>query len=105
MNNLNLCQVILPGNFFMKHLNITVIGKVQGVFYRAFTQKEAQRLKLVGFVRNERNGDVYIEAEGEENLLQELVAWCKKGSPHASVKEVSTTEGMLKQFTEFKIER
>lgn len=89
----------------MKHFNITVSGKVQGVFFRAFTQKEAQRLQLNGFVRNEPNGDVYIEAEGEEPVLNELVTWCKKGSPTAVVKEVNTEEGALKKFTEFKIER
>ena len=89
----------------MKYFNITVSGKVQGVFYRSFTQKEAQRLQLTGFVRNEPNGDVYIEAEGEEPVLNELVTWCKTGSPTAVVEEVKTKEGALKKFTEFKIER
>lgn len=89
----------------MKHLNITVSGKVQGVFYRAFTQQEAQRLKLKGFVRNQPNGDVYIEAEGEEHVLNEFVNWCKKGSPNAVVKAVKATEGDLKKFSEFSIDR
>lgn len=89
----------------MKHLKITVSGKVQGVFYRAFTQKEAQRLQLLGFVRNQPNGDVYIEAEGEERVLNEFVDWCKKGSPNALVKEVKLTEGELKNFSEFRIDR
>jgi acylphosphatase len=89
----------------MKHYKITVSGKVQGVFYRAFTQKEAERLQLNGFVRNEPNGDVYIEAEGEENALHKLVDWCKTGSPKAVVKRVIITEGALKQFSGFRIER
>jgi acylphosphatase len=89
----------------MKHLNITVSGKVQGVFYRAFTQKEAQRLQLKGFVRNQSNGDVYIEAEGEENVLLEFIGWCKTGSPKSVVKEVNVKEGDLKEFSEFKIDR
>lgn len=89
----------------MKHLSITVSGKVQGVFYRAFTQKEAQRLQLKGFVRNQPNGDVYIEAEGEETVLQEFITWCKTGSPKSVVKEVTIKEGDLKKFVEFKIDR
>jgi acylphosphatase len=88
-----------------KHYNITVTGKVQGVFYRAFTQKEAQRLYLSGFVRNQSNGDVYMEVEGEENVLQEFISCCKKGSPQSAVKEVYVTEGDLKKFVEFKIDR
>lgn len=88
-----------------KHYNITVTGKVQGVFYRAFTEKEAQRLHLMGFVRNQPNGDVYIEVEGEENALQEFINWCKTGSPKSLVKEVHVMEGELRKFIEFKIDR
>lgn len=89
----------------MKHVSITVTGKVQGVFFRAFTQKEAQRLQLSGFVRNEKNGDVYIEAEGTESALNTFITWCKKGSPLSVVKEVKTKEGELKNFKDFKIDR
>jgi acylphosphatase len=88
-----------------KHYNITVTGKVQGVFYRAFTQKEAQRLHIRGFVRNQSNGDVYIEAEGQDNALLEFINWCKTGSPNALVKGVNVLEGDLKKFVEFKIDR
>jgi acylphosphatase len=88
-----------------KHYNITVTGKVQGVFYRAFTQKEAKRLSIVGFVRNQSNGDVYIEAEGEDKSLQEFFSWCKTGSPKSLVKAVNVQEGDLKKFVEFKIDR
>lgn len=89
----------------MKHINITVKGFVQGVFFRAFTQKEAQRLQLNGFVRNEPNGDVYIEAEGTEHQLSELVKWCKTGSPNSVVKDVKSMEGTMKHFSEFIISR
>jgi acylphosphatase len=78
---------------------------VQGVFYRAFTQKEAQRLDLKGFVRNQSNGDVYIEAEGEEAVLEEFISWCRTGSPKSIVKEVSVNESGLKKYTEFNISR
>lgn len=89
----------------MKHIRITVNGKVQGVYFRAFTQKEAERLNLKGFVRNERNGDVYIEAEGEDANLNQLVSWCQTGSPKAVVHDIKVTEGDVKHFSEFVIQR
>lgn len=89
----------------MKHITITVSGTVQGVYFRAFTQKEAQRLNLNGFVRNERNGDVYIEAEGEDTNLNQLVSWCQTGSPKAVVREIKVTEGEVKGFPKFEIRK
>ena len=44
----------------MKHLNIKVSGKFQGVWFRASTQEEAERLGVNGFVRNEEDGGVYL---------------------------------------------
>ncbi len=89
----------------MKHINITVKGKVQGVFFRAFTQKEAQRLYVNGFVRNEPNGDVYIEAEAEEAILKEFIDWCRMGPPKSVVKEIEIKESELKTFVDFKINK
>jgi len=54
----------------MRHLNIRVSGKVQGVFFRASTKEQADQLGVKGFVRNEPNGDVYIEVEGDEEKLK-----------------------------------
>lgn len=89
----------------MNHITITVSGKVQGVYFRAFTEKEAQRLNLRGFVRNERNGDVYIEAEGEDANLNQLINWCQTGSPNAIVKDIKVAEGEVKGFPEFVIRK
>jgi acylphosphatase len=88
-----------------KHLNIIVTGKVQGVSYRISTQTKAQQIGITGFVRNESNKSVYIEAEGEENLLADFIAWCKIGPPKAEVNELKITEGSLKKFASFIIER
>lgn len=71
-------------------LHIIVKGKVQGVYFRAFTQKQANKLNLNGFVRNLATGDVEIVAEGERNALQSLVAWCHKGPLLARVRQVIT---------------
>jgi acylphosphatase len=88
-----------------KHISIKVSGRVQGVFYRASTHDEAQRLGLKGFVRNEPDGSVYIEAEGDEAVLNALVVWCKQGPPAARVSNVEIHEGIWKGFTEFVVKR
>jgi acylphosphatase len=84
----------------VKHLNINVFGKVQGVFFRVYTQKKAEELGLRGFVQNEPDGSVYIEAEGAETILKDFTAWCNVGSPDAEVSKVIITEGEIKKFTE-----
>lgn len=78
---------------------------MQGVFFRASAKQKADELSIAGFVKNEKNGDVYIEAEGEENLLKKFVEWCKKGPSRANVKEVKTEESGLKNFRNFEIHR
>jgi acylphosphatase len=88
-----------------KHFNITVSGKVQGVFYRQSTMEKARELELKGFVRNEANGDVYLEAEGSDEKLEELVKWCRQGPSRARVERVNVSEGELKNFTDFIIKR
>ena len=88
-----------------KHISIKVSGRVQGVYYRASTHEEAQRLGLKGFVKNEPDGSVYIEAEGDDAVLNALVAWCKQGPPAARVSNVEIEEGTWKGFTEFAVKR
>jgi len=89
----------------MKHYNITVNGKVQGVFFRASTQKMATLLGINGFVQNEPNGDVYIEAEGDEEVLVKFIQWCHHGTDHAEVEHVSIKEGEVKKFSVFEVKR
>lgn len=88
-----------------KHISVKVSGRVQGVYYRASTQEEAQRLGLKGFVKNEPDGSVYIEAEGDDAVLDALVAWCRQGPPAARVSNVEIHEGTWKGFTEFAVKR
>lgn len=88
----------------MKHYNITVLGKVQGVFYRQSTLEIAKQLGLKGFVRNEPDGNVYIEAEGSEDELNKFIAWCWKGPELAKVEDLRFTNGKTKNFTSFEIQ-
>ena len=72
----------------MKLIIIKVFGLVQGVFYRYTTRKVARSLGLTGFVKNMSDGSVYIEAEGPEDRLYELLEFSKKGPKYAEVKKV-----------------
>ena len=64
-----------------KRLNITVHGLVQGVAFRYYTVEKALQLGVKGFVKNQPDGTVYIEAEGEDRELRDFVAWCRQRSP------------------------
>lgn len=72
----------------MKHLTIKVYGLVQGVFFRYTTRKFARKLGLTGFVKNMPDGTVYIEAEGPQDKLYELLEFSKKGPKYAEVENV-----------------
>ncbi|MFN6083046.1 MAG: acylphosphatase, partial [Bacteroidota bacterium] len=60
----------------MRHLNIWVSGKVQGVFYRRFIVDQAQQLGVKGLVKNLPDGRVYIEAEGTTDQLKVFETFC-----------------------------
>ncbi len=64
---------------------ILVYGRVQGVGFRWFTCQEAQRLGLVGWVRNLRDGSVEIHAQGTESQIDAMQAWAAHGPPSAHV--------------------
>lgn len=86
------------------HYDIRVSGRVQGVFYRASARAEARRLGLKGFVRNEPDGDVYAEAEGEREALDAFVAWCRKGPEHARVEKVEVAPGEPRGLGDFRVQ-
>jgi acylphosphatase len=85
----------------MKHLKIRVHGKVQGVYYRATTVEMAKLHGVYGFVRNEKDGTVYIEVEGEEENIKKFVAWCYIGSERAVVEKVLIEEGEPRNYQHF----
>ncbi len=89
----------------MKRLIIIVTGKVQGVFFRASAKEVAEQLNIKGFAQNQPDGSVRIEAEGDEENLNQFVEWCKQGPPRAEVKNVQITEEELNNFTRFEIKR
>jgi acylphosphatase len=69
-------------------VHLFVHGRVQGVFFRASTQKVAEGLGLVGWVKNCHDGSVEIHAEGNQAKLEELIQWCRRGPTMASVSNI-----------------
>lgn len=68
--------------------HIIVKGMVQGVGFRWYTAREAQRLGLAGFVRNLPDGNVELAAEGERGIVETLIEHVKVGPPTADVRDV-----------------
>ncbi|MFO7870629.1 MAG: acylphosphatase [Kiritimatiellia bacterium] len=71
-----------------KRGHFVVSGRVQGVCYRMYTQKEAHRLGVTGYVKNRGDGTVEVVAEGDEESLRQLLKWCRKGPAFAMVRNV-----------------
>ena len=76
----------------MRRIHAIVSGRVQGVSYRAATASEARRLGVVGWVRNRSDGTVELEAEGHDESISQLIAWCEQGPPSAGVSGVAIDE-------------
>ncbi len=85
----------------MKHYNITVTGRVQGVGFRNSVNRQARYLGIKGYVKNEFDGSVYIEAEGVDIELIEFVKWIKGRHSLAHVDNVSISVGQIAYFSIF----
>lgn len=87
-------------------VRLVIEGHVQGVFFRASTTEEAQRLRVTGWVRNCPDGSVEIVAEGSRAKIEELIAWCHHGPPGAIVSRVRQNfEAFSSEFERFRIRR
>lgn len=89
----------------MKHFDITVKGKVQGVLFRASTKAVADQLGVKGYVLNHPEGDVLIAAEADQLTLEMFLEWCNEGPEHAAVTSVESVAGELKNYRNFEIVR
>lgn len=63
--------------------------------YRASTQKKARGLGLTGWVQNEPDGAVLLEAQGPSHVIEQLEAWCREGPPMAKVSGAEVEERPL----------
>ena len=78
-------------------LDITVKGRVQGVFFRKYTYDKAIKLSLTGWVQNQTDGTVKITIAGPLYACNAMLDWCFIGSPESNVKDVISTYSYQKQ--------
>jgi acylphosphatase len=87
-----------------RRIHVFITGRVQGVGFRAFTEEQAQRLKVAGFVRNLDDGRVEMVAEGPPADIDKLIAQVKHGPASAQVDKLDCTEETPKgEFKGFRI--
>ena len=87
----------------MRTVQIVVIGKVQGVFFRKFAVSAAVKSGVRGFVRNASDGSVVIEASGEDVAIDKMIAWCHEGSPYGRVDKVHVTDLAYHEYDDFSV--
>lgn len=76
----------------IRRVQAIIHGRVQGVFFRAYTQEEGERRGLRGWVRNRSDGTVETVMEGEEAMVERMLIWLAKGSPRSLVTRVEEGE-------------
>ena len=87
----------------MQQAHFKITGKVQGVWFRATAQKEAERLGLKGIIQNIPDGSVEATLQGESEALKQFKEWCHEGSPSSEPEHVEMTEEEISE--EFKAVR
>lgn len=88
----------------MIRVHFRISGQVQGVFFRRSAKIEAERIGVVGWIRNDDDGAVEVMVQGEDDKVDQFIAWCKKGPPFAKVKDVEIKEQKgLEDFIDFSI--
>lgn len=72
----------------MKRVRILVEGRLQGINFRYHTQQQAQSLGLTGFVRLLSDGRIEIDAQGDDESIEKLLAWCQEGPQSSHLKSI-----------------
>jgi acylphosphatase len=86
-----------------KSYRITVYGKVQNVGFRFYTSRTAMEFNISGFVMNEPDGSVYIEAEGDADAVDLFISWCRRGPQYARVDRFDIQEQPLMNYKGFRV--
>ena len=88
----------------ISRVRVLIIGRVQGVWFRASTKQKAEQLGLKGWVRNTSDGHVEAVFEGDEEILKDMIEWCKTGPRLAKVHDVQIkNEKPTDEFDQFNI--
>ena len=83
--------------------HVRVYGQVQGVFYRAWTQEQAEDLGVRGWVRNCPDGRVEAHVEGEQAAVDEMIERMRRGPAHAKVEDLRTWDADICDFEDFDV--
>jgi acylphosphatase len=86
-----------------KSYAITVSGKVQNVGFRYYTVQAAMQFGVNGFVKNQYDGTVYIEAEGEQDAMEAFLAWCRRGPQWVRVEGFNVQEQPVMGYKGFTV--
>ena len=87
-----------------KRYRVVIHGRVQGVMFRHNTAKMAEKADVKGWVRNNPDGTVEAVFEGEEEDLEKVISWCRRGSIGAKVEKVELKEEKFTgEFEDFHI--
>lgn len=87
-----------------ERIHAVISGSVQGIGYRYFCQRLAQRMKLSGWVKNLPNSDVEVEVQGSAADIKTFLSELRSGHPWAHVYDIKvTTIAPLKYKTGFEI--
>jgi acylphosphatase len=87
----------------MKRAQIRIRGQVQGVFFRAEARARAESLGVAGWVRNAEDGSVEAVFEGDEQRVDSMVDWCRRGPSGARVDDVEVETEQPKGETGFSV--
>lgn len=83
--------------------HVWISGRVQGVFFRACTEDEANARGLAGWVRNTPDGRVEAAFEGDRTAVESMIQWCHRGAPRARVEKVEVAWEEPKGETTFRV--
>jgi acylphosphatase len=72
----------------MKRIRILVEGRLQGSNFRYYTQQQAQKLGLAGFVRHLSDGRIEIDAQGDDESVEQMLTWCSQGPQSGHLKSI-----------------
>lgn len=87
-----------------KRIHVFISGRVQGVFFRYTSKELAEQLGVTGWIRNLPDGRVEAVVEGDEDKVEEMLEFFRKGPPLARVDKVEVIEEEYRgEFKEFRI--
>jgi acylphosphatase len=81
--------------------HVRVIGRVQGVFYRAWAQNQARELGVSGWIRNCPDGSVEAHLGGEQDCVERMIERMRRGPANAQVDDVDVEEAAREELGRF----